>query len=724
MGLLGEAWRAAKASRISAAAVVFAVLLQVAYRLMLPRILEQVFDGGITHHDERVLRLAIGQFGLLLTMFVLAAILQEYGMAALSTIVSRRLRGEIFAKLIAMPIQSQARRGPNFLDRMGADVDAIELATVQALPVSFMQAATTVASVVLLFFIEWRLALLVVILLTLMVQLSKPFDRLAHPFQTRMMAIRERLLDLTQEASAGHIVLRLLGVGPAAARRFLGLVDDMDKASSQFLFFSALSVRTGQAAAGITQLVVIGLGGWLAFRGEMSAGQVVAFVTLLANVTNGVGHIGESQSVLDRGAVAYTQVNALLRSKDPAIDAPGAVDLAPPTRSISFDKVSFAYDGADIVLHDVNFNVRPGERVCLVGPSGSGKSTVAALLTRLLRPGAGTVSMDGVPLDQVTETSLRAVVTAVPQTSTLFEGTLRENIIMARPDASAVELNAAIHGAALEGLVERLPGGLDAPVGRSGVLLSGGERQMVAIARAMLATAPVLVLDEATSALDPVSEARVNHTISEAAGRTVLSVTHRVATAQSFDRILVFQEGRLVQDGHHSALVGEAGPYRAMWRNARALEAVVLDADAKVTPSVLQAIPLFAECPPALLELVAALLVVDDIPEKREVFRQGDAGGRFYILARGTVEVLIQKEGEPRPTQVAVLHDGDFFGEVALISQATRNATVRTLNDCRLLSLHRTPFIALLEREPDLKSRIMAAAGQRGLVVDPALENA
>ena len=260
---------------------------------------------------------------------------------------------------------------------------------------------------VLLFFIEWRLALLVVILLTLMVQLSKPFDRLAHPFQTRM-AIRERLLDLTQEASAGHIVLRLLGVGPAAARRFR-LVDDMDKASSRFLFFSALSVRTGQAAAGITQLVVIGLGGWLAFRGEMSAGQVVAFVTLLANVTNGVGHIGESQSVLDRGAVAYTQVNALLRSKDPAIDAPGAVDLAPPTRSISFDKVSFAYDGADIVLHDVNFNVRPGERVCLVGPSGSGKSTVAALLTRLLRPGAGTVSMDGVPLDQVTESFLRAV---------------------------------------------------------------------------------------------------------------------------------------------------------------------------------------------------------------------------------------------------------------------------------------------------------------------------
>ena len=207
----------------------------------------------------------------------------------------------------------------------------------------------------------------------------------------------------------------------------------------------------------------------------------------------------------------------------------------------------------------------------------------------------------------------------------------------------------------------------------------------------------------------------------------MLSVTPpRGVTAQSFDRILVFQEGRLVQDGHHSALVAwEAGPYRAMWRNARALEAVVLDADAKVTLSVLQAISAVRRMPAGLAGAGGGPAGRRRHPRKSaRFFRQGDAGGRFYILARGTVEVLIQKEGEPRPTQVAVLHDGDFFGEVALISQATRNATVRTLNDCRLLSLHRTPFIALLEREPDLKSRIMAAAGQRGLVVDPALENA
>lgn len=724
-GLVNEAVQAAKLSRVSAAAVAFAVILQVGYRLSLPRILEDVFDRGIGHRDGEALRTAIIQFALLILTFALAAVLQERGMAATATVVSRRLRGAIFGKLIAMPVQSQARHGLNFLDRMGADVDSIELATVQALPVWVMQAATTAASLVLLFIIEWRLALLVVISLPLMLQLAKPFDRRAEPAREEMTAIRTRMLALTQEASAGHMVLRLLGVGPIAVRRFLGLVDDMDKASSRWLFLSALSVRASQAAAGITQLAVVGLGGWLAFRGEISAGEVVAFVTLLANVTNGVGHIGESQAVLDRGAQAYAQVDALLSTPDQTNDIPGAVAMPPPTRSIAFDKVSFAYDGAEVVLHDISFDVRPGERVCLVGPSGSGKSTVAALLTRLLQPRSGAVRMDGVPLDQVTEASLRAAVTAVPQVSTLFEGTLRENIVMARPDASPAEVRKAIHGSALDPVVARIPGGLEAQVGKNGVLLSGGERQMVAIARALLSTAPVIVFDEATSALDPVSEARVNRTIAQtAAGRTVLAVTHRVANAQNFDRVLVFREGRLVQDGPHTALVAEAGPYRTMWRSARGLQAVVLDAEARVTPAVLLAIPLFAECPPDLLEMVADLLVVDDIPEKREIFRQGDPGGRFYILARGTVEVLIQKEGDEHPHQVAVLHDGDFFGEVALLSQATRNATVRTLNDCRLLSLHRTPFLALLEREPELKKRIMAAAGQRGLAISPALESA
>ena len=666
LGLLGEAWRAAKTSRLSAAAVALAVLLQVIYRLTLPSILETVFDGGIDHHNGHVLRVAIIQFALLLLAFIIAAVLQERGMAGLAVIVSRRLRAAIFGKLIAMPVQSQARRGLDILDRMGADVDAIELATVQALPVSFMQGATTAASIVLLFLIEWRLALLVVISLPLMIQLAKPFDHRAEPARLKMAAIRTRLLDLTQEASAGHIVLRLLGVGPIAVRRFLGLVDDMDDASSRWLFFSALSVRAGQAAAGVTQLAVIGIGAWLAFRHEMSAGQVVAFVTLLANVTNGVGHIGESQAVLDRGAAAFAQVDALLRTPDQTTDLPNAIAMRPPERSISFDKVTFAYDDAEPILHDVNFTVRPGERVCLVGPSGSGKSTVAALLTRLLQPGSGSVRMDDIPLEEVTEASLRAAVTAVPQVSTLFEGTLRENIVMARPNATAAEVQAVIHGAALDPVVARLPGGLEAPVGRGGVFLSGGERQMVAIARALLASAPVIVLDEATSALDPISEAQVNRTIADAPGRTVLAVTHRVATAENFDRILVFQDGRLVQDGPHSLLVSDSGPYRAMWRHARGLEAVVLDADAKVTPSVLLAIPLFAECPPTLLELVAALLVVDDIPEKREIFRQGDAGGRFYIIARGTVEVLVQRDGDEHGHQVAVLHDGDFFGEVAL----------------------------------------------------------
>ena len=480
----------------------FAVVLQVIYRLALPSILETVFDGGIEHHNGHVLRVAIIQFALLLLAFIIAAVLQERGMAGLAVIVSRRLRAAIFGKLIAMPMQSQARRGLDILDRMGADVDAIELATVQALPVSFMQGATTAASIVLLFMIEWRLALLVVISLPVMIQLAKPFDHRAEPAREKMTAIRTRLLDLTQEASAGHTVLRLLGVGPAAVRRFLGLVDDMDAASSRWLFFSALSVRAGQAAAGVTQLAVIGIGAAsLAFRHEMSAGQVVAFVTLLANVTNGVCGLRHRQIAGGCSTAArQPSPRSMLCSERPTRlpTCPTRSPCARPSARSASTKVTFAYDDAEPILHDVNFTVSSRRAVCLVGPSGSGKTTVAPpdpAVAAALRLGT---RWTGIPLEEVTEASLRAAVTAVPQASTLFEGTaLRESDCHG---AAQCHRRGGPGGDPWRG--SRSGGG--APAGRalrsrSGAVVSSCP---VVSARwwrspeALLASAPVIVLDE------------------------------------------------------------------------------------------------------------------------------------------------------------------------------------------------------------------------------------
>jgi ATP-binding cassette subfamily B protein len=345
----------------------------------------------------------------------------------------------------------------------------------------------------------------------------------------------------------------------------------------------------------------------------------------------------------------------------------------------------------------------------MVGASGSGKSTVLALLTRLFEPRSGTILFDGIPLSHATDASLRDIMTVVPQSSTLFQGTIRDNIVIGRPAATDGDVARAAAAAALEDLAAMLPGGLDAPVGEGGSLLSGGQRQRVAIARALLREAPILLLDEATSAVDAGSEETINRTLTDHSGRTVIAITHRLAAAAGFDRVLVFDKGRLVQDGPHARLAAEPGLYNALWAKIAGLSAPSADA---VPAAWLRNIPFFAGCRPEILQALATAFLSEEIPEGREVFRQGDPGARFYILARGTVDVMIQTPGQ-EPRRAAVLRDGDFFGEIALVTDHPRNATIRTVTDCWFLTLHRTAFLTLLNEEPELRSRVMAAMARR-----------
>ena len=218
-------------------------------------------------------------------------------------------------------------------------------------------------------------------------------------------------------------------------------------------------------------------------------------------------------------------------------------------------------------LADLTFTVRPGETVALVGPSGAGKSTIFQLLMRFFDPDAGRVTLDGIDLRDLARFDLRGQMALVPQEAVIFATTARENIRFGRPGATDAEIEAAARAAAAHGFLERLPRGYDTYVGERGVMLSGGQRQRIAIARAILRDAPVLLLDEATSALDAESERAVQTAVERLAeGRTTLVIAHRLATVKRADRILVFQDGRIVAEGSHGALVAEGGLYARLAR--------------------------------------------------------------------------------------------------------------------------------------------------------------
>jgi ATP-binding cassette subfamily B protein len=313
--------------------------------------------------------------------------------------------------------------------------------------------------------------------------------------------------------------------------------------------------------AGLTGLIL-----WQWMQRRASPGDVAFAISAFMLMAGYLRNMGENVRMLQKGLDDAVDVAVYMRTPPQVADSGGASVLshsAALTGQIVFDRVTFGYAGQGQMLYrDFSLVIDPGQRVALVGPTGSGKSTFVKLIQRLYDLDGGRILIGGVDIARVTQASLRAAIAVVPQEPILFHRTIAENIAYAQPGAAPGEIEMAARRARAEGFIRRLPKGYDTLVGERGVKLSGGERQRVAIARAFMADAPILILDEATSSLDVETEKEVA-TATEAlmAGRTTIVIAHRLSTVRSADRILVFQDGRVVEEGRHVDLVARDGPY-------------------------------------------------------------------------------------------------------------------------------------------------------------------
>jgi ATP-binding cassette, subfamily B, bacterial len=310
--------------------------------------------------------------------------------------------------------------------------------------------------------------------------------------------------------------------------------------------------------AGLTGLLV-----WLWTKGQATPGDVAFAVTAFMTMSSYLRNLGENIRMTQRGLDDLEDV-ARYATMDPQVmDAPDAKPFTADLGEIVFDRVTFTYRSADRALYDdFSLRIAPGERVALVGPTGAGKSTFVKLIQRLYDVQGGRILIDGQDIAAVTQGSLRRAIAVVPQDPALFHRTLAENISYARPGATEDEIHLAARRARAHEFISRLPKGYETLVGERGVKLSGGERQRTAIARAFLADAPILVLDEATSSLDVETERDVQAAMEELmVGRTTIVIAHRLSTIRGADRILVFEEGRIVEEGRHQELVKKGGAY-------------------------------------------------------------------------------------------------------------------------------------------------------------------
>ncbi len=314
------------------------------------------------------------------------------------------------------------------------------------------------------------------------------------------------------------------------------------------------------------QAALLAIGGNMVLHHQLSLGALVAFFLYLNRFFQPIQLLVQQYNTYQQGQASVAKLRQLLDTEPSVMESADAVELGNIRGAISFDHVDFGYDPAVPVLEDVNLRIAPGETVAFVGPTGAGKSTMAKLVTRFYDPTSGRVLIDGFDLREVTLHSLRRQLGVVPQEPFLFAGTVGDNISFARPDATTAEIEEAVVAVGLTEVIERLGDGLDTVVHERGQSLSSGERQLIALARAFLAHPRVLVLDEATSNLDLQSETKIEAALDVLLeNRTAVLIAHRLSTAMRADRIVVVDEGRIVEIGSHAELVAAGGRYAEMY---------------------------------------------------------------------------------------------------------------------------------------------------------------
>jgi ATP-binding cassette subfamily B protein len=310
------------------------------------------------------------------------------------------------------------------------------------------------------------------------------------------------------------------------------------------------------------QVVIMVIGSAYVLSGAMTTGSFVGFLLLVGVFFRPLDKISAVIETYPRGIAGFRRYLDLLATEPEITDSPNARPVSTLSGEITFSNLTFAFMPGRPVLHDISLHVRPGETIAFVGESGAGKSTLLSLLPRFYEPTSGSITIDGMELSEMTVESLRRQIGLVSQDVFLFGGTLRENIVYGRIGASDEEVLEACRRAQLSTMLENLPEGLDTIVGERGIMLSGGQKQRVAIARAFLKDPPILLLDEATSALDSTTEREIQSALEELSkGRTTLVVAHRLGTIRNADRIVVMQQGRIVEVGNHAELMKRQGAY-------------------------------------------------------------------------------------------------------------------------------------------------------------------
>ncbi len=546
-----------------------AMIVATSISLAAPLLVKLAIDHGISKHDAQV----VNELALFYLVLVVLRPVAERAIVLCSARAGERFLGDLrvaaYDKLqeLSLPFFEETRAGV-LVSRLTADVQTLSTFTRLVLVEVVGSALLFVVSVVILIWLSPLLSLVLLVSVPLLVWSSLRYGKRSRP---AFLALRDRVavtMTSLQEGLTGVRVVQSFGQEQEHYAAYRARSREQVSAWRRISlvnigFFPMIAFAQALALA-----AVLLVGGYLERHGRVTVGTIVAFALYLISLFDPIARLGDWYSEFQSGRAALAKIESLLETPATVV---GGTSILPSHGALRAEEVTFAYGSGAPAVDGVSLEVDPGEHLALVGATGAGKSSLAKLLVRAYDPQQGSVTFGGVNLRDATLEDLRRRIVFVPQEGHLFSGSIADNVRLARPEATDDDVREALRSIGALERLEELPEGLATDVRSRGVRLSSGERQLVSIARVALIEPAVIVLDEATSALDPRTEAEVEHALSVLSrGRTMITIAHRLSTAERADRVAVMEHGRLVEIAAHDELVAQGDRYARLWASWQA----------------------------------------------------------------------------------------------------------------------------------------------------------